>query len=140
MAGFHLIIYGRFWVITEVVDSFSYCRAAQFDQRPELLSTRDSLNAFIESPNFDLKCKKIWSLDERASPFLLLMTDALAHWTFRLAEEGNPPWEQLSGISESSALQTIVAEERKAKRMRTDDVTLIVISLSEGQFDGVPVT
>jgi hypothetical protein len=125
---------------TDFVDSFPLSRSEQFNQRPELISTRVALNVGLESPYFIFRAVRNWNTKGMVNPILLLMTDALGQWALRLAEQDCPPWEELAGITEVSMLQAMVAREREAKKMRTDDVTLINISLTETNSDGVPVS
>ena len=115
----------------ECADSHPYTRPEDFKQKPELFCTKTSHNAFFSNPLFFSQHLKIWKLQEIKTPILLCMTDALGEWALRNAIEGTPKWQELSSITKISQLESIVMPERERRRMRVDDVTLIVIS-----FDG----
>ncbi len=110
---------------TELIETFPYLRAAEFHQRPRLISTRNSLNSFITSPDFFVNHCRQWSLRGRMVPIVLCMTDAIAEWALRNSEEGHPVWEALTKINDLADLEDIVLRERQAKTMRIDDTTLV---------------
>jgi hypothetical protein len=64
---------------------------------------------------------------------LFLMTDALAQWFLRRAEDGGQPWaaldEVLSGAGPDEAFAAWVEGRRAAGQLRNDDVTLAAVSL-----------
>lgn len=115
----------------ECVDSYPYTRPEDFKQKPELFCTKMSHNSFFSNPLFFSQHLKTWRLQERKKPILLCMTDALGEWALRNDIEGTPKWQALSSITQISQLESIVIPEREGRRMRVDDVTLIVIT-----FDG----
>ena len=122
----------------EFVDAFPYSRSEEFEKRPELLSTKGALNKDFESTEFQLQRHKTWSTVGKQAPSVLLMTDALAQWALKSAEDGSSVWDSLLGITEVSMLESLVLREREAKNMRVDDVTLVCISL-EGERNAVPI-
>lgn len=122
----------------ECVDSYPYTRPEDFKQKPELFCTKTSHNAFFSNPHFFLQHLKTWRLQERNKPILLCMTDALGEWALRNAIEGTPQWQVLSSITELSRLESIVTSEREEKRMRVDDVTLIVMAFDGVNNNGLP--
>ena len=124
----------------EFVDSFPYRQAEEFRQRPKLLSTNVTANVFLDSPDFNLAYKKAWTLHDNWEPGILCMTDALGEWALRHQEEGNPRWQQLLEIRDTTELENLVTEERSAKRLRVDDVTLISISIAGCTKDELPDT
>jgi hypothetical protein len=56
------------------------------------------------------------------------MTDALGEWALRMGEEDGPSWTILLGIETQAELEALVAEERGARNMRVDDVTLVKLT------------
>ncbi len=116
----------------EMIDSFPYSDAQQFQQRPELFCTNPSHNGFIEDSDFFSRHHKTWCFKHLKNPVVLCMTDALGEWALKMAQEGDPQWATLQSITEEAQLQSIVRTERQNKRMRVDDVTLVSIA-----FDGV---
>ncbi|USI27902.1 hypothetical protein [Alteromonas macleodii] len=110
----------------ELKFSYPYSSSSEFDQRPTLLSTKFNHNNFITSEDFvDTHYSKL-DLDQYQSPTLMLMTDALGQWCLKQQELGNSVWENLRCIDHES-LKNLVLIERKERRMRTDDVTLVVV-------------
>lgn len=108
------------------VMTYPYLESSQFDQRPTLISTLKQHNRFLEENNFVTAHSKTISLKEYETPILLLMTDALGQWALRNQEQGTPVWDLLCNIKKTQ-LRKLVIEERQQKRMRTDDVTLLVV-------------
>lgn len=112
----------------EFVESFPYVRAVEFRQRPEMLCTDGALNGFVGASDFKSRCQRTWSIRERRAPVVLCMTDGIAEWALRRAEEGSPVWTDLLQLRTESDLETLVQRERAAKAMRVDDSTLVVAS------------
>jgi hypothetical protein len=123
----------------ELVDAFPYSRSEEFEERPELISTKVALNIDFESPEFLLQRHRTWSTAGKQAPSVLFMTDALAQWALKSAEKGSSAWERLLGITELSMLEVLVLEEREAKNMRVDDVTLVCVSLDECERDAISI-
>jgi Protein phosphatase 2C len=111
-----------------LVDCFPYGHADQFRQRPDLFSTDEALNAFFAPPGVKSGHRKIWSIREMVAPVVLCMTDGIAEWALRHAEEGRPVWTDLARIETASDLDALVLRERLARAMRVDDTTLVVAS------------
>ena len=116
---------------SEIIDSFPYKDAQQFQQRPELVCTNPYHNGFVAEPDFFSRHHKNWDLKKIEHSSVLCMTDALGEWALRMAQEGSPQWETLLSITDNEQLQSIVRIEREHRRMRVDDVTLVSIA-----FDG----
>jgi serine/threonine protein phosphatase PrpC len=106
--------------------TYPYHESSQFDQRPTLISTIKQHNRFIDESDFITSHSKTIALTQYNNPVLLLMTDALGQWALRNQEQGTPVWELLCNIKKPQ-LKKLVIEERQQKRMRTDDVTLLVV-------------
>ena len=55
------------------------------------------------------------------------MTDAIAEWFLRRAQEDPCAGEVLLGISDIADLETLVVQEREAGRMQVYDSTLLIL-------------
>lgn len=109
------------------VDSFPYTNWENFKQRPTLLCTKRANNSFISNSNFYTLHSKTWGLGHLEHARLFLMTDALAEWALRREADGDPAWSELFAITDVDHLVSFVESERKAKRIRLDDVTFVSI-------------
>ena len=116
------------------IDSFPYKHSEEFQQRPDLFCTKETLNTFFSSPDFFCQHSKTWSLEKRRAPVVLCMTDALGEWALRNEQEGHSVWCDLLEIADVSELELLVIRERQAKNMRVDDTTLIKLSF---ELEGV---
>lgn len=119
----------------QIVASWPYTTADQFAEHPSLLSTLSQLNMFIDDKSFNTKRQISWRLKDHINPILLCMTDALGQWVLRLAHENNEAWKQLLAIDSLGQLANLVLAERAARRMRTDDSTLVVVRFSNGNIE-----
>lgn len=122
---------------TKFIDSFPYVLSEEFNQRPELLSTLDAHNSFLNSHCFYSKHHKTWSISDYSRPLLLCMTDALGQWALSNKENGTPVWEKLCGIRSRDQLQELVTQERASKNMKLDDVTFILVDLTREDDGGL---
>jgi hypothetical protein len=99
--------------------SFPIPTAAAFGTRPELVGSR--------------QMSKVKSVAARGTVLpgdrLLLMTDALAEWFLREHEAGRSPWQELTGQT-ADGFPEWVAAHRTDKRLKNDDVTLVVIEVN----------
>jgi len=111
----------------QIVASWPYITAEQFDERPLLFSTDSHLNDFVAQQGFYLRHQVSWDLQSLSSPVLLCMTDALGQWALRSASSGDSAWQRLLDIDTVEALSDLVLSERNEKRMRVDDSTLVVV-------------
>ncbi|MHC2115020.1 hypothetical protein ACYPJF_05900 [Stenotrophomonas geniculata] len=107
--------------------SVPYGSSEQFLDKPSLLSTRMDLN----EPE-GLHCSVYeWEYQEQGHRFLLCMTDALGAWLLSHEERGDASaLNSLRGIRESHELVELVEKERAVGRMRRDDSTLIIASVT----------
>jgi hypothetical protein len=124
----------------DVVKTFPYHSAEQFQQRPSLFCSNLADNKFFQDSNFHTDHKTTWNFNSLRSPSILCMTDALGEWAFRKAAEGNPQWEFLLGISNTETLVDFVVAERASRSMKVDDVTLVSISFAKVDDDELPVS
>lgn len=106
-----------------------YTEAAEFSQRPQLLSTNRALNGFSAKSDFRRRLHHQWQVDQLHAPVLLCMTDGLGEWALREAQTGRPVWAELTAIDSAPDLERLVVEERARHNMRVDDVTLLHIGL-----------
>lgn len=120
------------------VGTFPYHSSSEFSQRPDLISTKAALNAFIDAPDFLDKHRITWSTSKCSSPLLICMTDALAQWAIMQNERGNTAWSTLANIRQQDDLEALVARERYSQNMRIDDVTLITLSFDNQSHDELP--
>jgi len=104
----------------EILRSVPYTTAAEFEQRPQLLSTNAVDNNFVE----DIETVP-FRLREYDNPALLCMTDALGQWVLAQRHDEPSPIARLRGIKSKHAFKRFVVEERQAGRLRRDDTTLL---------------
>lgn len=107
----------------EVSKCFPLTVPEQFEMRPELLSTRNDLNGFINDPLFNTKHVMVSAVSSNTT--VLLMTDAIGHWCYKAISEGREEWRLLLSIDSESDFAEFVGGSRKNKTMKLDDTTLI---------------
>jgi hypothetical protein len=110
-----------------ILRTWPYSNAAEFEAHPMLFSTQNDLNAFVSEGDFAYEHRVVWPLNGVVSSTLLCMTDALGQWTLRMAEHDDDSWQRLLHARCDSDLAEIVEQARASKKMRTDDSTLLVI-------------
>jgi hypothetical protein len=115
--------------------AWPYKSSDQFQQRPRLISTIPSHNAFLRSRDF-LPLHFI-QLPITTKTIILCMTDALAAWALRCAEEKAPEWERLCNLSKPEEFEALVKDARENGQMRVDDTTLLVIDFESGANENV---
>jgi hypothetical protein len=98
--------------------AFPVDRAAAFGSRPQLIGSHGESKVRVAAARGDLA----------DGDSLLLMTDALAEWFLAAQERGGTPWRDLAGLSESGFADWVNVE-RKERRLKNDDVTLLTIEL-----------
>jgi len=111
----------------KVITSFPYQSADQFDESPQLISTRPSLNNFVTDTNFYADHTAIWNLSDYNEPAVLCVTDALGKWLLSRQAGEASRIALLKSIRNRYQLTTFVRREREARRMRRDDTTLLVL-------------
>lgn len=120
--------------ITMMVDCGQLIRAWPFDdpqkfkERPTLLATLPGHNDFVGGGNFWTQHGKTFHLEGLLQPRVLCMTDALGEWALKQALTEGAGFSELLSLQSGEQLADLVLRERKAKRMRTDDSTLIILS------------
>lgn len=118
------------WVEDSTLVSMTpYTRAEQFQDKPTLLASRTELNALGEDNAWS--CVQ-WSYPPEGHRTLLCMTDALGAWLLALHEQEDvSALETLLSIREQQDLVDLVEVERAAGRLRRDDTTLIIASVTQ---------
>ncbi len=111
----------------QLVASLPYTDPEDFQRRPTLLSTLREHNSFLDRPDNTGASTAVWHLDQLAQPRIVCMTDAIAEWFLRRAQEDPCAGEILLGISDIAEFEALVAQEREASRMRVDDSTMLIL-------------
>jgi hypothetical protein len=119
------------WVVgRELVASAPYSRSEQFRDNPTLLATRLAMNPTDESHWTTWE----WSYPAPRLALMLCMTDALGAWLLSLQERGDPSALAtlcgLRGVGDAQKFAELVERERAAGRLRRDDTSLIVVSVT----------
>lgn len=102
-----------------VESAFPLQAADDFSNRPFLLSSNAARNGKVME-QLQLGYGSLLS-GER----MYLMTDALAAWFLRAAQDNAQPWNILDALRAPDAFYAWVVEKRAARELRNDDVTLI---------------
>lgn len=97
--------------------AFPLERADQFGLTPALLATSPA----YRGPGLEQLAQAAGEL--RVGDALVLATDALARWLLAADGAGERPWERLP--DDDSAFAALIDVERRAGRLRNDDVTLL---------------
>ena len=107
--------------------SFPLQRADEFGSTPWLIGSRPP--GVEVAVKHGQRAEGEWQAGDR----LWLMTDALAQWFLRQAEEGGRPWELLGQVlaeaAPEQAFAAWVGVARALGLLRNDDVTLAAVSL-----------
>lgn len=106
----------------EVIRSWPYTTAEEFDASPQLLATVGFENRILFDEATRLPEIQLDLADLRADT-LLLMTDALGHWLLSHPEHAT----QLIEFGDDGEFAAWVEAQRAAGELRRDDTTLIVV-------------
>lgn len=99
--------------------AFPVEKSAAFGTRPQLIGSHSEGRIRVSAARGDLA----------DGDSLFLMTDAMAEWFLAGHESGKTPWKEIAGLSDSTFVGW-VERERKERRLKNDDVTLLTIDLS----------
>lgn len=110
----------------KIVRSYPYTSAAEFDERPRLLSTRAKANEFVSAASFNNDSGTVWHLSEGS--VVLLMTDALGQWLLSENPAGSR-LERLLSVNTDAAFTELVLSERREGALRIDDTSLLVLAV-----------
>lgn len=102
-----------------------YEHSLDFENRPQLISTRSEFNSFLEKNPLT----QVVTIDNEDT--ILLMSDALACWTLRSMEEDDDKWKLLLSISNEIELSELITSERSKRSMKVDDVTFVKLQITE---------
>jgi hypothetical protein len=114
------------WDGESVVRRFPLTEPEEFEARPQLLSTRDELNAFVRDPLFNSTHMSVDAVTHVT--VALMLTDALGHWCYKALSEGRDEWRFLLSVNSEDAFREFVSSARTDRRMKVDDTTLIRVS------------
>jgi hypothetical protein len=107
---------------------FPLGRADEFGNCPSLIGARDQPLATRKKHRVQ-RTQGDWQAGDR----IWLMTDALAEWFLRQAEESRRPWtvldRLLAGCPTAETFASWVEDRRDNEKLRNDDVTLVAVSL-----------
>lgn len=106
----------------EMFFSFPILDSKEFSNHPFLLSTQEEDPAELKDHIKEKRNQKIQNGD-----YLFLMSDALAYWFLMESEKNEKPWNILLGLSEDNSFENWLNIERKEKKIKNDDTTLLII-------------
>jgi hypothetical protein len=132
-----VVIQGDRWQAVAVGDSclfhvrdnrlrlaFPLTTAGEFDNAPWLVGSRTTGSALEGCAH---RAEEDWQPGDR----LWLMTDALAHWFLQEVDRQQGPWEELERLLRAPAPQHAFAQwvacQRDTRRLRNDDVTVMLV-------------
>lgn len=112
--------------------AFPLTQSGEFGNTPGLISSKPiknrNLSAFIRETSGTCEIGDLF----------FLATDALACWFLQAVEAGLQPWRMLSALENYDAFLQFLEEERARQRIRNDDVTLLIASVSRENNDDIP--
>jgi serine/threonine protein phosphatase PrpC len=103
--------------------AFPVRHSSDFSNRPSLLGSRLRGAGQPRAHRFRMQG------DCRPGDVFFLMTDAIAQWFLKKAEEGRRPWEELQAIPAQEQFVPWLEKLRENKELRNDDVTLMCIKV-----------
>jgi hypothetical protein len=115
----------------ELATAMPLVESAQFGQNPPLFYTQRDLTE-RDLASLDL-VKGVW----HSGDSFLLMTDAIAAWFLRDYEDGGKPWDVLAEL-DADSFAAFVADLRRMKRIRNDDVTIVRLEPAAAPVTGPP--
>lgn len=109
----------------EVLARFPIESSAGFNSRPHLISSNSTANLDIDAHTLRVSGSFV------SGDNFYLMSDALACWFMKEAEEGTAPWRDLRDIGTSGfhSFEDWVRYLREHRNMRNDDVTLLRVDV-----------
>lgn len=107
--------------------AFPIDKAEKFNDRPLLLSSYPHNNERV------WKEVQVKEGDCQPKDIFLLMTDALALWFLIQWEEGEKSWEEICNLRDQKDFTLFVSRLRHERRIKNDDVTLLIIRVSHGR-------
>ena len=109
----------------EIISGFPINESILFNNRPNLLSSKPSLNGNELILNVTGSC--------HCDDVFFLMTDALACWFLKEKELGNTPWHCLRDLDTEGcpSFPSLIADLRSTGKIKNDDVTLLRIDVTQ---------
>jgi hypothetical protein len=109
----------------DLITRFPLLTASEFTNSPSLISTNNDAN--VELNDFATGVCGKWEIDD----CFLLMSDAIACWFLKAFEAGEKPWNTIRdlGTGNTPRFSEWVADLRNTKRLRNDDVTILVVRI-----------
>jgi hypothetical protein len=109
-----------------LIDAFPLERSGEFTNMPRSLGSRVAIAAYWEKHAVHRRGLAL------PGDCLWLATDALAQWCLGECEAGFPPWDEMELLCAEEGDPRFVAwiaalRDRPARRLRNDDVTLLMI-------------
>lgn len=104
----------------KLVNAFPIQRSEDFDSFPSLIHTSRGLPIAEHALRF-------LEGEYQAEDLFLLATDAISAWLLREHESESPAWEQLLELHDDQDLIRLVHDLLAQKKMRNDDVTLLIV-------------
>ncbi|WP_018990876.1 SpoIIE family protein phosphatase [Aromatoleum toluclasticum] len=114
----------------ELLTTFPFTEAAEFDARPQLLATVPSANEFLREPGFfEHNSSRSWQVQK--GDVLLFVTDAVGQWMLRERDAGDEcPIALLAAVVDEMEFQALIVRLRNEKRIRLDDSTVVRVRIS----------
>jgi hypothetical protein len=108
-----------------ILEAFPYADSSHFNNRPDLLCSSPAFNGNATTPVSHRT--GAWGCED----VFFLMTDALACWFFKEAEQGGQPWNALRDLDTDAqvSFEHFVKDLRATGRMKNDDVTLVRVDI-----------
>lgn len=114
----------------QLLTSFPFQHATQFDARPRLLSTLTKANDFVEEADFVPSSNVDWTV--QPGDQILLVTDAVGHWL--LAHDH--VLGDLVAVSTYEDFERLIVARRLDQSMRLDDSTVLRLIVEIGDPEG----
>lgn len=111
---------------SELVFSFPIQKSNEFSNTPFLLTTKKDDDKELKT---HIKEEKQYV---EKGDYLILMSDALAHWFASENEKAERPWKILLELSEDTsknAFEDWLNDKRREKQIKNDDTTLLIIEI-----------
>lgn len=106
-----------------LVQAFPMQHSSEFGNRPSLLCSGDPLSTQLRPRRARVR-GQVHPRDD-----IWLMTDALAEWFSRKAEQGQQPWRELHGIVAEDGFASFIDRMRNTRELHNDDATLMLIQV-----------
>ncbi len=113
-----------------MIYSVPYSEYSMFSKHPYLISNKIELNSFLDKNNFEENFIGKFNLSENHKYNILLMTDAISAWAMKNSDDNFDRYKKLSSLTSREELRKLVVEERKKGTLKTDDTSVVNISVS----------